>query len=67
MSILHKKRKHLEKRKKTNERILNMKMSTKGSPVFAFSLPGDVACSLAPPSVTLLIVHLRDWKFVHTL
>jgi len=29
---------------KNNLKILNIKMSTKGGPVFIFSLPGEAAC-----------------------
>jgi len=44
-----KKRKHSEKRKKkTTQRTLNIKMSTKGVPVFTFSLPGVRIAPLPP-------------------
>jgi len=63
MSILAKKRKYPEKRKKNNlpraKRILNTKMSPKRSPVFTFSLPGG-----ARPPVP--VSYATGWKFAKT-
>jgi len=39
------------------KRILNTKMSAKGAPVFTLSLPKGAARSLAPRSVTPLIIY----------
>jgi len=47
MSILAKKRKHLEKRKKQQPKILNITMSSKEGPVFTFNLPRGATRPLA--------------------
>jgi len=42
-----------------NKRVVNNKLSDKGSPVFTFSLPEGVASPPALPSVMPLIVQLH--------
>ena len=62
MSILDTKENTPKNAKKTaNSIILNIKMSTKGGPVFTFSLPGGrLAPSFPPPSVTPLAAALPE-------
>jgi len=60
MSMLAKKRKHPEKRKENKnllktKRIINIKVSAIGGPVFTFSLPGGQLVPFPP-------LQLRHWR-----
>ena len=49
MSVLDKKKTPRKTQKTNNQRMLNIKMSTKGGPVFTFSLPGGRLAHLPSP------------------